>query len=53
MAAFLADKVSFTGMSNLVQTAIEKVSFVAKPDYAGYVQTDAETRAFVATLIKS
>lgn len=53
VAAFLADKVSFTGMSNLVQTAMEKVSFVAKPDYAGYVQTDAETRAFVATLIKS
>ena len=51
VAAFLSDKVSFTGMSNLVQTAMEKVSFVAKPDYAGYVQTDAETRAFVATLI--
>ena len=53
VAAFLADKVSFTGMSNLVQTAMEKVSFVAKPDYAGYVQTDEETRAFVTTLIKS
>lgn len=51
--AFLNDKVSFTGMSGLVHTAMEKVGFVAKPDYASYVQTDAETRAFVAALIKS
>ena len=51
--AFLHDKVSFTGMSKLVERAMQKVNFVTTPDYQTYVQTDAETRAFVSTLISS
>jgi 1-deoxy-D-xylulose-5-phosphate reductoisomerase len=51
VAAFLADKVSFTGMSDLVESAMQKVSFVKTPSYDNYVATDAETRAMVAQLL--
>lgn len=49
--AFLADQVSFTGMSDLIQKAMQRIAFIQKPDYANYVETDAETRAFVRTLL--
>jgi 1-deoxy-D-xylulose-5-phosphate reductoisomerase len=50
--AFLVEKVSFTGMSDLISDAMHKISFIQKPDYDDYVKTDQETRAYLRTIIK-
>jgi 1-deoxy-D-xylulose-5-phosphate reductoisomerase len=42
--AFLNDKISFLGMSDLIEKCIQKISFVSHPNYEDYVQTDIETR---------
>lgn len=43
--AFLHDKVTFLGMSDLIANCMAKATFIAKPSYEDYVATDAETRA--------
>ena len=42
--SFLHDKIGFLEMSNVVEKCLEKVSFVAKPVYSDYVETNKETR---------
>lgn len=42
--AFLCDRVSFLGMSDVIGQVMERVAFIAKPAYEDYVQTDAEAR---------
>ncbi len=42
--AFLKDKISFLKMSDIVEKCLECVSFIAKPSYQNYVETDMETR---------
>jgi 1-deoxy-D-xylulose-5-phosphate reductoisomerase len=49
--SFLADKVGFLAMSDVVERCLEKVSFVAKPSYNDYVETNKETRARAKELI--
>jgi 1-deoxy-D-xylulose-5-phosphate reductoisomerase len=49
--AFLNDRVSFHGMSDLIQKAIDGIGFVASPQLSDYVETDSETRKFVKSLI--
>ena len=49
--AFLADRVSFLGMSDAIARAMQHVSFIAKPTYEDYVETDAETRRIVAEIL--
>jgi len=49
--AFLHDKVSFTGMSTLVEKAMKQISFIKKPGYDDYVVSDAETRKYVKSLL--
>ena len=51
--AFLKDKVSFLGMSDVIEQSMKKVSFIKKPNYNDYVATDAETRLFASQLIKN
>lgn len=51
VASFLADRVSFLGMSDVIETAMQKVPFIQKPTYADYVSTDAETRRIAAELV--
>lgn len=51
--AFLKDKVSFLGMSDVIEQSMQKVSFIKKPNYNDYVATDAETRLFASQLIKN
>lgn len=51
VAAFLQDKVSFTGMSQLVEKAMKSMSFISQPSFADYVATDLETRKFVSSLL--
>lgn len=49
--AFLKGKVGFVQMSEYIDTCMNKVSFIAKPTYEDLVQTDAEARACLKTLI--
>ncbi len=42
--AFLNDKVSFMGMSQVVQNTMAKVGFIKNPDYSQYVESDMEAR---------
>ncbi|MGB0367904.1 MAG: 1-deoxy-D-xylulose-5-phosphate reductoisomerase [Flavobacteriales bacterium] len=50
--AFLKDKVSFLGMSDIIEQSMQKVSFIKKPNYSDYVATDAETRVLALEMIK-
>ena len=51
VAAFLEDKISFLGMSEVIEKTMGKVSFVQRPRYEDYVATDAETRRIAAELV--
>ena len=44
VTAFLEDKVSFLGMSEMVERCLEKMDYVANPTYEDYVGTDKMTR---------
>jgi 1-deoxy-D-xylulose-5-phosphate reductoisomerase len=44
VAAFLRDQVGFLEMSDMIEGCMKKVSFIAKPSYQDYVETDYETR---------
>lgn len=43
--AFLKDKIGFLEMSDLIEKCLQKITFIEKPSYADYVDTDKETRA--------
>ena len=45
VAAFLADQVSFIGMSHIIEHTMNRISYIAQPTYDDYVQTDREARA--------
>jgi 1-deoxy-D-xylulose-5-phosphate reductoisomerase len=49
--SFLTDKIGFLAMSDVVERCLEKVSFVAKPSYHDYVETNRETRIRAKELI--
>jgi 1-deoxy-D-xylulose-5-phosphate reductoisomerase len=50
--AFLKDKIGFLEMSDLVENCLQTVSFINKPSYADYVETDAETRRVAINQLK-
>jgi 1-deoxy-D-xylulose-5-phosphate reductoisomerase len=52
VAAFLRDAIGFLQMSDVIETTMEKVSFLLQPTYEDYVATDAEARAVAAELVK-
>lgn len=41
---FLKDRIGFLEMSDLIETCMERVSFIQKPSYPDYVASDQETR---------
>lgn len=45
--AFLHERISFPGMSDVIEKTMEKTAFCLKPTYDDYVETDREAR-FVA-----
>lgn len=45
--AFLEDRVGFLQMSDLIEQAMNRMSYVAEPTLDDYLQTDAETRTLV------
>ena len=51
VSAFLSDKISFLGMSDVIEKAMARVPFIQIPDYTDYVETDAETRRIAAELV--
>ncbi|MDP1746329.1 MAG: 1-deoxy-D-xylulose-5-phosphate reductoisomerase [Bacteroidota bacterium] len=50
--AFLKDKIGFLEMSDVVENCLQTVSFINKPGYADYVETDAETRRVAINQLK-
>ena len=52
VAAFLHDRISFLGMSDVIEKTMERVSFINKPAYEDYVATDAEARRVAEEIIR-
>jgi len=51
VAAFLQDKIGFLQMSDVIEQAMSKVSFIQNPTYEDYVQTDREAREIASQII--
>ena len=51
VSAFLHDRISFLRMSEVIEKAMEKVTFIQTPIYEDYVATDAEARRVAENLI--
>lgn len=49
--AFLHDKISFLGMSDLIETVMAKTEFITNPTYEDYVATDARARELAMQLL--
>lgn len=52
VSAFLTDKVGFLQMSDLIEDALAKTTFIQEPQLEDYLKTDQETRALVQEMIK-
>lgn len=50
--AFLEDKVGFLEMSDIIEKAMNKATFISSPSYEDYVATDRETRILTTEFIK-
>ena len=48
--AFLKDKISFLGMSDVIEQTMGKVAYIKEPTYEDYVDTDAEARRVALSL---
>jgi len=49
--AFLHDKIKFLEMSDIVETCLAKVAFIASPQLDNLVETDKETRKIATELV--
>ena len=49
--AFLEDRIGFLQMSDVIADTMQKATFIAKPTYEDYLQTDAEARRIAAGLL--
>ncbi len=49
--AFLHDRISFLGMSDVIEKTMQKVSYIHVPTYDDYVATDTEARQIAAELL--
>jgi len=52
VAEFLKDRVSFLGMSDVVETCLAKMPYISQPNLEDYVSTDKETRIKAFEIIK-
>jgi 1-deoxy-D-xylulose-5-phosphate reductoisomerase len=50
--AFLNNRIGFLDITAVVEKAMEKITYIEKPNLADYFETDGEARSFAATLIK-
>lgn len=53
VAAFLREEIGFLEMSELIENALEKVTFIQKPSLLDYIETDSMSRRITEELIKS
>ena len=51
-AAFLHDEVSFLGMSDIIEQTMLQASFIQKPTFDDYMETDREARRIAQSFIK-
>lgn len=52
VAEFLNDRVGFLEMSDIIETCMDKITFVPNPSLDDYISTDKETRIKATELIK-
>ncbi|MGE8242028.1 1-deoxy-D-xylulose-5-phosphate reductoisomerase [Sphingobacterium sp. GVS05A] len=52
VAAFLADKIGFLEMSDVIESTLEKVEFIANPTLEDYLETDRLARLITKEIIK-
>jgi 1-deoxy-D-xylulose-5-phosphate reductoisomerase len=50
--AFLKNRIGFLDMTELIERALNKVTFIAHPTLDDYFETDGEARSFAASLIQ-
>ena len=50
--AFLNNRIGFLDITAVIEKAMEKISFIEKPNLLDYFETDGEARNFAATLIQ-
>jgi 1-deoxy-D-xylulose-5-phosphate reductoisomerase len=50
--AFLQDKIGFFEMSDIIEKTLEKIPYIANPDYENYKRTNEEAKKFSLSLIK-
>lgn len=51
--AFLHDRIGFLQMSDLIETALARIAFIATPSYDDYVSCDTETRQIARELVEN
>ncbi|WP_375580384.1 1-deoxy-D-xylulose-5-phosphate reductoisomerase [Marivirga tractuosa] len=51
VSAFLEDKISFLGMSEVIENCLDKVHYIKTPSLEDYISTDKETRIKAFELI--
>jgi len=51
VAGFLNDRLSFLAMSDVVETCMQKITYIAHATHNDYLNTDKETRIFAQNLI--
>jgi len=51
--AFLSERISFLQMPEIIEEAMQKLTFIKTPSLEDYIQTDKETRIQTAALVKS
>jgi len=51
VSAFLKDEIGFLEMSDVIEHCLHSVSYIKKPSYDDYVETDKETREQAKTLL--
>ncbi len=52
VAGFLANEIGFLAMSDVVESCMQKISYLPQPAQSDYLNTDKETRIFAQNLIK-
>jgi 1-deoxy-D-xylulose-5-phosphate reductoisomerase len=52
VAGFLNGELGFLHMSDVIETCMEKISYLTKPHLADYLNTDKETRILAQSLIQ-
>lgn len=50
--AFLKNRIGFLDMTELIERALDKITFIAHPTLDDYFETDGEARNFAASLIQ-